>query len=104
MEEQEKPNCMVCEFRIKKNGRKWTEWQMECEFQSFEVQEITIDGERWSAEYHDHNFDLGYLKAVNWLYQSRRNSSPQRAEFRITPQYRSWASKRREFIYKMLSE
>ena len=103
MENENKSNCIVCEFRIK-DGRKWGEWMMEREFQSLEVSEIIVNGDKRKPSYGCEDFDLGYLKAVNWLYHSRRNFSPKRAEFRITPQYRCWCSKRTEYIYKMVSQ
>tara|TARA_R100000654_G_scaffold5370_2_gene15232 strand:- start:1373 stop:1705 length:333 start_codon:yes stop_codon:yes gene_type:complete len=103
MKNEENFNCMVCEFRIK-NGRKWGEWMMEREYQLLEVTEIIVNGDKRKPSYGCDDFDLGYLKAVNWLYQSERTWSPKQAEFRITQQYRSWCSQRTEYVYKMVSQ
>jgi len=103
MKNKENFNCMVCEFRIK-NGRKWGEWKMECEYQSVEVTEIIVNGDQYGKPSGDCAFDLGYLKAVNWLYQSRLTWSPKQAEFRIRERHSPLFDERTEYVYKMVSQ
>ena len=81
---ENKPNVIRCEFCIK-NGKQWGAWKTEVIFQSFEVEDVTIDGKEVKPLWGLEDFDLGYLKAVNWLYQSRLNWSPEQAQFRISP-------------------
>lgn len=100
-------NAFACQFRNKVNG-KWSEWKTETYMVMTEVVSVTYGSDTYSVNSVHvsdcDDFDLGYLKAVNWLYQKQREFSYRKdIEFRFTPtRNEHWSAEDdQEIVYHM---
>lgn len=83
-------NSFVCEFRTKIGGKKWTEWKPERWIPMIEVSKVEHPGTPAGGvePTHEDDFDLGYLKAVNWQFQNERDFKGRKdVEFRFRPTF-----------------
>ena len=100
-------NAFACQFRNKLNG-KWSEWKTETYMIMTEVVSVTYGSKTYSRDSIHlsdcDDFDLGYLKAVNWLYQKEREFSGRKdIEFRFVPTHFKFYAQHdgQEIVYHM---
>jgi len=82
-------NSYACMFRNKVGG-KWSEWKTERWIPMIEVQKVehptTPKGGNDPCPEDD--FDLGYLKAVNWVFQNERDYTGRKdVQFKFEPAF-----------------
>jgi len=80
-------NAFACQFR-NKEGRKWSEWKTELWIPMVQVVKVKHPGMEPVAPGAYDDFDIGYLKAVNWQFQNEREFAGRKdIEFRFIAKY-----------------
>jgi hypothetical protein len=108
MENLIQANSYACQFR-RKDGRKWSEWKTSQWIPMLQVKQVVHPGGHIDdGPIPDDDFDVGYLKAVNWQFQNEHSHSSSNMEFRFIavhfPVYDRFKGDRVSYVCEYLNE